>query len=110
MQSGARPAVVRIYDKIETKRHFYEYEETIGYVSTIIIIEGNSKIIDAETQIIKENFQGNGEIGRLLRFTNSYAYTGDRHRLTIRRRYNSAYKHKSNKNRDEYRSIFYNHN
>lgn len=58
MQTGARPAVVRIYDKIETKRHFYENEDIIGLVLTIIIIEGNSKIVDAETQIIKENHQG----------------------------------------------------
>ncbi len=58
MQTGARPAVVRIYDKIETKRHFYEYEDVIGLVSTVIIIEGNSEIVDAETQIIKDNFQG----------------------------------------------------
>jgi len=58
MQTGARPAVVRIYDKIETKRHFYKYEEVYGHVSTVIIIEGNSKIVDAEIKIIKEKFQG----------------------------------------------------
>jgi alkyldihydroxyacetonephosphate synthase len=58
MQTGARPAVVRIYDKTETKRHFYDYEDVIGLISTLIIIEGNSKIVDAETEIIKESFQG----------------------------------------------------
>jgi alkyldihydroxyacetonephosphate synthase len=58
VQSGARPAVIRIYDKIETKRHFYEYENVTGLVTTIMIIEGNSKIIEAESEIIRETFQG----------------------------------------------------
>jgi alkyldihydroxyacetonephosphate synthase len=58
MKTGAKPAVVRIYDWIETKRHFYKFDEAMGKISTIFVVEGNTKIVDIYTQIITENFNG----------------------------------------------------
>ena len=59
LRTGAKPAVVRIYDKIETKRHFYMFDEVINKNVTIILIEGESEIVNAETEIVKKNFSGN---------------------------------------------------
>jgi len=58
MREGAEPAVIRIYDKIETKRHFYDYDEIFGKVATVMVIEGNEKITQAEKKIVKEKFVG----------------------------------------------------
>ena len=56
MQTGARPAVVRIYDKIETKRHFYKYDKVVDKIATIFIVEGNQKIVDTDVEIIKQAY------------------------------------------------------
>ncbi len=58
LRRGARPAVIRIYDVIETKRHFYAFEEVYGKVMTVMIIEGDSKIVEAERKIVEEEFRG----------------------------------------------------
>ncbi|MEF8879546.1 MAG: FAD-binding oxidoreductase [Candidatus Thermoplasmatota archaeon] len=58
LRIGAKPAVVRIYDKIETKRHFYPFNEAMDKIVTIFIIEGNRDIVNAENQIIQKNFNG----------------------------------------------------
>ncbi|WP_253276545.1 FAD-binding oxidoreductase [Thermococcus sp. EP1] len=58
LKRGARPAVVRIYDVVETKRHFYKFDEVYGKIATIIILEGDSKLVEAEKQIIEEEFKG----------------------------------------------------
>lgn len=58
MRAGARPAVIRIYDRVETLRYFYWIEGIKGKSMTIFIIEGNSKIVDAEAGIVKEIFEG----------------------------------------------------
>ena len=57
MRRGAKPAVVRIYDKIETKRHFYDFDELYGKIATIVIVEGDAKIVDPEVEIVKEEFE-----------------------------------------------------
>lgn len=58
MRRGAKPAVIRIYDKIETKRHFYEREDIYGKIMTVLIIEGDEKIAEAERDIVEEEFIG----------------------------------------------------
>ncbi len=48
MRRGLRPAVVRIYDKEETKRHFYDYPEAENRVMAVFVIEGEEKVADVE--------------------------------------------------------------
>jgi alkyldihydroxyacetonephosphate synthase len=52
MRSGARPAVVRLYDAQETGHHFPELGDK--RCGLILLIEGNEKIITAEREVIKE--------------------------------------------------------
>lgn len=58
LRAGASPAVIRVYDRIETLRHFYWIGGIKGKSVTIFIVEGNSRIVDAEASIIKEIFKG----------------------------------------------------
>ena len=58
LRAGARPAVIRVYDRIETLRHFYWIEGIKGKSVTIFIIEGNSRIVNAEVSVVKEIFKG----------------------------------------------------
>jgi len=58
MRRGAEPAVIRIYDSIETKRHFYEYEDIYGKIATVLVIEGDEKIAKAESEVVREEFIG----------------------------------------------------
>ncbi len=51
MRTGARPAVVRLYDYVETSYHFPEAEEAEDRCMLIFLIEGNEKIVDAENDI-----------------------------------------------------------
>lgn len=55
---GARPAVVRVYDVVETKRHFYKFEEAYGKVLTIIIVEGSDAVARAEASIVEREIGG----------------------------------------------------
>ncbi len=50
MRKDLRPAVVRIYDEVETKRHFYEYPEVEDKVMTVFVIEGNEKVSEVERE------------------------------------------------------------
>lgn len=50
MRKDLRPAVIRIYDKIETKRHFYEYSEAEDKVMIVFVIEGNQKLAEKENE------------------------------------------------------------
>ena len=58
LQMGARPAVVRIYDTVETKRHFYMFDDVFGKIATVMIVEGAEKIVDADVDVIKDCFIG----------------------------------------------------
>jgi len=58
MRRGAEPAVIRIYDKVETKRHYYNYDDIFGRVATIMVIEGDEKISEAEKNIVLDEFKG----------------------------------------------------
>ena len=50
MHTGARPAVVRLYDTQETGHHFPALGDK--RCALILLIEGNSKLVDVETQVI----------------------------------------------------------
>ncbi len=58
LKAGAKPAVIRVYDEVETLRHFYWLEEVRGKSITIFVIEGSSKLVNAEVSIVKELFKG----------------------------------------------------
>jgi len=58
LKRGAKPAVVRVYDEAETKRHFYMFEEAYGRIMTVIVVEGDSGIAGAERRIVEEEFRG----------------------------------------------------
>ncbi|MGQ4872819.1 MAG: FAD-binding oxidoreductase [Promethearchaeia archaeon] len=48
------PAVIRIYDKEETKRHFGEIKNAKDKVMVVFVCEGNAKLVDLESSITKE--------------------------------------------------------
>lgn len=58
LRQGVKPAVIRIYDTIETKRHFYWCDAVRGKIGTVIIIEGNQRLTKVESDIVKEEFKG----------------------------------------------------
>lgn len=60
MHSGARPAVVRLYDAQETGHHFPELGEK--RCGLIILIEGNRQIVDAEAAVVEKISMEHGAI------------------------------------------------
>ncbi|MFW9824912.1 MAG: FAD-binding oxidoreductase [Candidatus Thorarchaeota archaeon] len=56
------PAVIRIYDKFESERHFPSVENAIGRVMVVYICEGNSKLVDLEEFITREKSEVNNGI------------------------------------------------
>lgn len=58
IRRGVRPAVVRIYDRIETLRHFYWIRDVKDEPITIMVIEGPSSLVDAEADIVRGTFKG----------------------------------------------------
>lgn len=52
MRSGARPAVVRLYDAQETGHHFPDLGDK--RCGLILLIEGNEQIVDAEASVIEK--------------------------------------------------------
>ncbi|MFX1456904.1 MAG: FAD-binding oxidoreductase [Promethearchaeota archaeon] len=56
------PAVIRIYDKFESARHFPDVENAKGKVVVIFICEGNSKLVDLEESMTKEKCEANNGI------------------------------------------------
>jgi alkyldihydroxyacetonephosphate synthase len=60
MHSGARPAVVRLYDAQETGHHFPELGDK--RCGLIILIEGNRQIVDAEAAVVEKIAMEHGAI------------------------------------------------
>jgi len=58
LRRGAKPAVARVYDEAETKRHFYMFDEAYGGIMTVMIIEGDPGVAEAERRIVGEEFKG----------------------------------------------------
>ncbi len=61
MKNDLRPAVVRIYDKIETKRHFYEFPECEDKVVTVFVVEGNERVANEEMKEVRDICSKYGE-------------------------------------------------
>ena len=57
LRRGAKPAVIRIYDKVETRKWFHMIKRAKGKVGTIIILEGDSILVEAEKHIVEEEFK-----------------------------------------------------
>lgn len=53
------PAVVRIYDKSETARHFPDIDNAKDKVMVIFVCEGNSRLVDLEESITREKCEKN---------------------------------------------------
>lgn len=60
MHSGARPAVVRLYDAQETGHHFPELGDK--RCGLILLIEGNRQIVDAEAAVVETIAMNHGAI------------------------------------------------
>ena len=54
IRTGARPAVVRIYDFAETGHHFPESKEAEDRCMLILITEGDARIVAAEAEIARD--------------------------------------------------------
>lgn len=48
------PAVVRIYDDIETSRHFHAEPRAKGKLMTVFVCEGTSRLVDLELAVVHE--------------------------------------------------------
>ncbi len=55
LQGQIYPAVIRIYDQIETERHFYNESKANGKLMVIFVCEGQTRLVDLETTITSEN-------------------------------------------------------
>jgi alkyldihydroxyacetonephosphate synthase len=56
------PAVIRIYDKFESARHFPETDDSNARVMVIFICEGNSKLVDLEESITREKCEAHSGV------------------------------------------------
>ncbi|MFX1273912.1 MAG: FAD-binding oxidoreductase [Promethearchaeota archaeon] len=56
------PAVIRIYDAIETNRHFEYEEKARDKVMTIFVCEGNADLVDLEEKITRKVCEKNSGI------------------------------------------------
>ncbi len=59
LRENIYPAVIRIYDKFETARHFPDIEKAKDKVMVIFICEGNSELVELEDSITKEKCEAN---------------------------------------------------
>ncbi len=62
IRTGARPAVVRLYDYVETSFHFPETKEAEDRCMLVLLIEGNEKIVDAENGICTDLAREHGGV------------------------------------------------
>ena len=51
LRRGISPAVVRLYDKIETSRHFYQMKKARGKCMLILVMEGDRELVDLEEKV-----------------------------------------------------------
>ncbi len=58
MRAGTRPAVVRLYDGQETGNHFPELGDK--RCALILLVEGGTKIVDAEVEVIEDCVRSEG--------------------------------------------------
>ncbi len=63
LHRGARPAVVRLYDDLETGRHFANVSAAEGKCLLVLIVEGDSRLVAAEEEILAEECRAAGAVG-----------------------------------------------
>jgi alkyldihydroxyacetonephosphate synthase len=51
LRKGVYPAVVRLYDEIETSRHFYKTKKAKGKCMLILVMEGDKEVVDLEEMV-----------------------------------------------------------
>jgi alkyldihydroxyacetonephosphate synthase len=51
LRRGIYPAVVRLYDKIETSRHFYQMKKAKGKCMLILVMEGDGELVNLEEKV-----------------------------------------------------------
>jgi alkyldihydroxyacetonephosphate synthase len=56
------PAVIRIYDQMETERHFYKEPKAKGKLMTVFVCEGVAKLVDLELAITRAEAEKQGGI------------------------------------------------
>ncbi|MHA1681609.1 MAG: FAD-binding oxidoreductase [Promethearchaeota archaeon] len=54
------PAVVRIYDKTETSRHFYKDKKAKKKLMVVFVCEGTSDLVDFELSVVRSECTGQG--------------------------------------------------
>jgi alkyldihydroxyacetonephosphate synthase len=54
LREQVNPAVIRIYDKDETKRHFSHIEKSTGKVMVVFVCEGNEDLVKLEEKITRK--------------------------------------------------------
>jgi alkyldihydroxyacetonephosphate synthase len=54
LRNNIYPAVIRIYDEMETARHFYKDKAVKGKVMTIFVMEGEKRLVDLENATVEE--------------------------------------------------------
>ena len=62
MRNNIFPAVVRIYDKNETLRHFYEFAEAKDKIMLVLLMEGNRQLVSLEEKISTEICEKNNGV------------------------------------------------
>lgn len=62
MRKNVYPAVVRIYDKNETLRHFYEFPEAKDKIMLVLLMEGDSQLVSLEKDISTQICEKNGGV------------------------------------------------
>ncbi len=62
LRENIYPAVIRIYDKFETKRHFPNIDNAKEKVMVIFVCEGNTKLVDLEEIITREKCEKNSGV------------------------------------------------
>ncbi|MBU7033304.1 MAG: FAD-binding oxidoreductase [Theionarchaea archaeon] len=54
LRKGIFPAVVRLYDEIETSRHFYDIPEAQDKCMLILVMEGSKVLVEIEERVSQE--------------------------------------------------------
>ena len=62
LRRGVYPAVMRIYDKNETVRHFWELEGAKDHVMLVLLCEGDEKVVDLEHEVCIEVCESHGGV------------------------------------------------
>jgi alkyldihydroxyacetonephosphate synthase len=60
LQAGVYPAVVRIYDRNETLRHFYAYPESRERCLLVLLMEGAAELVDVEERVARTHCEREG--------------------------------------------------